>query len=146
MRAPGRKGQKGTEWEKQTQPPNTGLMSQRSRRTGDVRPPGLVRKEPAGLAPACGCALSLTLPTGKPAPCAPQASAQGRRRAPRATSASGTRPGVPFAGALWVRPGWGAPLWVRRAGPGLAGQAALAPRQVAGWVGELHLGGLHAAT
>lgn len=51
-----------------------------------------------------------------------------------------------LSGALWVQPGWGALLWVCRAHPCLAGQAALAPREVARQAGEPHLGGLHTAT
>lgn len=35
--------------------------------------------------------------------------------------------------------GAGPPLWVSRACPGLTGQAALAPREAAGWAGGPHL-------
>lgn len=70
---------------------------------------------------------------------------QGRQTGPsEAMSAAGNCPGVPFAGALWVWPGWGACLWVCRAGPGLTGQAVLAPQEVAGLAGGAHLGGLPA--
>lgn len=50
------------------------------------------------------------------------------------------RGGVVLTGALRVRPGRGAPLQVCRAHPSLAGQAALAPREVAGGAAEPHLG------
>lgn len=48
--------------------------------------------------------------TGKSAPCTKHTSVQGRWRGPlEATSAAGAGPGVPFTGALWVRPGCGGP-------------------------------------
>lgn len=45
-----------------------------------------------------------------------------------------------------LRPGWGASLWVCGTCPSLTGQAALAAREMAGWAGRPHPGGLHAAT
>lgn len=48
--------------------------------------------------------------TGKSAPCTKRTSVQGRWKGPsEAMSAAGAGPGEPFTGAVWVRPGCGAP-------------------------------------
>lgn len=128
---------------KRTQPPKHWMLSQRSRWAG-LGGTGLQDWSGRSRGGPGSSSLSLSLSgssTGKSAPRTKHASAQGRRRGPaEATSAAGTRPGVPFAGALWVWPGLGAPLRVCRACPSLAGQAALAPREVAGRAGGSHLG------
>lgn len=134
-------GRRGSErhWVRECSPPNTGLLNQRSHLSGVY-----VR----ALAPAPAFPLSLSnSSTEKSAPHTKRVSAQGwQMGSSEATSAVGTPAAVPFAGALWVRPGWGTSLWVCRACPDLTGQAALAPREVAGWASECHPGGLHTAT